>query len=268
MKKFLVTLIILVILGGVAFIFGWVQFSVPLGKYGVIISKTHGIDPNLVRSGEFRWVWYKLIPTNVKIAIFSLNHSKYPINLSSSLASGDTYASFAGITNADFSWSLRGEISFNIKPETLVALTQKNNLSSQEDLDSYLQNAAKEIEIIILREFSSASMDSERLERIMSGNADAELEREIKIKFPEIQAFSLIINSVKYPDFVLYRQIRLLYEDFMVGHREYLSSSFSRRAENLINTQLRFEELERYGDLFTRYPILLEYLPMENLRNQ
>jgi len=47
MKKFLAGLIVLVVLGGVVFFFGWVQLAVPPGSYGVLRSKTHGVDPQV-----------------------------------------------------------------------------------------------------------------------------------------------------------------------------------------------------------------------------
>jgi hypothetical protein len=263
MKKFLITLLILLIIGGAVFLFGWAQFSVPPGLYGVVNSKTHGFDPDVVRSGEFRWIWYKLIPTNVQIAVFRLEQTKFPVNFNSSLPSGDTYASFAGLTNANFSWELRGEISFRIDPDGLAPLAARNNLLGQEALDEYLQNAAKDIEIIILRTLSSAGSDSERIERIMSGNHDAEMENEIKSAFPEILDFSFVIHSAKYPDFILYRQLRLLYDEFLASQREYVTAAFGIRAENHIQTQLHFGELERYGELLTKYPILLEYMALE-----
>ncbi|MCL2764912.1 MAG: hypothetical protein FWD40_06490 [Treponema sp.] len=267
MKKFLITLFILIILGATAFLFGWVQFSVPPGQYGIIISKTHGTDGQLVRSGEFRWLWYKLIPTNVKIAIFDLEQKRYTISFNSALPSGDTYASFAGLANADFSWNLQGEISFKMDPNALVSLAENNNITNQEELDNYLRTAAQSIEVIILRMFSSEA-DSERLERILSGNRDQRLETDIKNAFPWIIDFSLVINSAKYPDFVLYSMLRLLYEEFLARQREYISNSFGRRAESHIETQLRFEELERYGDLLTRFPVLLEYFALEINKNQ
>ena len=261
MKKFLIFMLILTALGGAGFFFGWVQFSVPPGQYGVINSKTHGVDPNIVKSGEFRWIWYKLIPTNVKIAVFNLEHSRFPIDFNSAIPSGDTYSSFVGATNANFSWNLNGEISFNINPQMLVSLAESNNLGSQEDLDNYLKTAARDIELIIIGVLSSA--DSERLEKIMGGNSDSQMEQEIKKRFPEILDFSFVIHTAKFPDFILYRQIRLLYEDFLSMQREYISSSFGTRAESHIEAQLRFEELSRYGELLTKYPILLEYLAME-----
>jgi hypothetical protein len=268
MKKFFITLLILVILAGIAFMFGWAQFSVPPGKYGVINSKTHGIDLKPVHSGEFRWIWYKLIPTNVKIAVFSLEHNNYPVNFNSSLPSGEIYASFIGLTNTDFSWNLNGELGFRLDPEMLTSVVIQNNISNQGDLDEYLQFVTQNIQILLLRLLSSQGTDSVRLEQLMSGNPDADLLREIRENFPEICDFSIKIQSAKYPDFVLYRQLRLIYEEFLSSQREYAMSSFGKRAENYIEAQLRFEELERYGDLLTRYPILLEYLAMEKGENK
>jgi hypothetical protein len=263
MKKFFITLIILIIALGTAFVFGWAQFSVPPGKYGVISSKTHGIDPKPVRSGEFRWVWYKLIPTNVKISIFNLDYNKYPVDFTSSLPSGENYTKFIGLTNADFSWNLKGEMGFRLTPEMLIPIVTQNNLSGQEDLDAYLQSVAQNIEVLLLRLLSSQGTDSTRLEQLMSGNPDPVLEMEIKVHFPEISDFSIKIQSAKYPDFVLYRQLRLIYEDYLSNQREYAVSSFGKRAENHMESQFRFEELEKYGELLTKYPILLDYLAVE-----
>jgi len=207
MKKFFITLLMLIIIAGAAFMFGWAQFSVPPGKFGIINSKTHGIDLKPVRSGEFRWIWYKLIPTNVKISVFSLDFKKYPINFNSSLPSGEIYADFIGLSNADFSWNLKGELGFRLDSDMLVPVVVQNNILSQEDLDAYLQTTAQNLENLLLRLLSSQGTDSARLEQLMSGNPDADLEREIKMDFPEICDFSIKIQSAKYPDFVLYRQL-------------------------------------------------------------
>ena len=262
MRKFLVTLFILVILGAAGFFFGWAQFAVPPGSYGIITSKTYGVDPTPVRSGEFRWVWFKLIPTNVKIPVFHLEQEKFTINFNSSLPSGDSYAAFAGMP-ADFSWELKASLSFSIKPESLASLVELHNITSQEDLRNFMQDIAKNAEIIILRNMASWETDSVRLEKILSGSQDMELEREILKRFPEICDFSFVVQTAKFPDFILYRQVRLLYEEFLSKQREYVSSSFGKRAEYHIEAQLRFDELERYGEMLTKYPVLLEYLLLE-----
>lgn len=262
MKKFIITLFILAVLGGAGFLIGWVQLSVPPGSYGIINSKTHGVDPQVVQSGEFRWVWYKLIPTNVQITVFKLEPVKFTMDFSSSLPSGNSYAEFAGLTAKEFSWNLSGEASFSIAPDKFVSLVSNNNITDQEGLDSYLKDITRNMKIIILRTLTSVDTDSVRLERILAGNSDAQMEQEIRSCFPEIRDFSFVITSAMFPDFVLYRQIRLLYEEFLTMQREYITAGFAKRAETHIETQLRFGELERYGELLTKYPILMEYLAM------
>jgi hypothetical protein len=267
MKKFLITLFFLVCLGAAGFFFGWVQLEVPPGSYGIIQSKTHGIDTNLVQSGEFRWIWYKLIPTNVKIAVFQLIPQKFSMDFSSYLPSAESYASFAGLGSADFSWNLKGDISFIIDPQMLVKLVSIHKVSDQETLNAYIQEIAQEIKVIILQILSSGETDTERIEKILSGGFDIETENEIYSKFPEIRDFSFVIINAKYPDFVLYRQIRLLYEDFLAKQREYVTTGFTRRAESHIEAQFHFWELEQYGELLTKYPVLLDYLAM-NLKKE
>jgi hypothetical protein len=262
MKKFIITLFILAVLGGVGFLIGWVQISVPPGSYGIINSKTHGVDPQVVQSGEFRWVWYKLIPTNAQITVFRLETVKSAIDFNSSLPSGNSYAEFAGLTAKDFSWNLSGEISFSIDPDKLISLVSQNNITTQESLNAYLDDITRNMKIIILRTLTSVDTDSVRLEKLLSGSHDTEMEKVIKNRFPEIRDFSFVIISAAFPDFVLYRQVRLLYEEFLAMQREYVTAGFAKRAETHIETQLRFGELERYGELLTKYPILMDYLAM------
>jgi hypothetical protein len=262
MKKFIITFFIFAVLGVVGFFIGWVQFSVPPGSYGIINSKTHGVDQQVVQSGEFRWVWYKLIPTNVQITVFKLEPVKFTIDFNNSLPSGNSYAEFAGLTEKEFSWNLSGEASFSIDPDKLISLVSMNNITDQEGLDAYLQDIVRNMKIIILRTLTSVDTDVARIEKILSGNHDTQIEQEIKSRFPEIRDFSFVITSAVFPDFVLYRQIRLLYEEFLAMQREYVTAGFAKRAENHIETQLRFGELERYGELLTKYPILMDYLAM------
>ena len=262
MKKFIITLFILLILGGVVFFFGWAQFSVPPGAYGVISSKTHGIDPVPVQSGEFRWVWYKLIPTNVQILVFHLEPESTTINFSSSLPSGNSYASFAGL-GADFSWEFKASVSFSLDPNMLIPLVTRHNINSQHDLDAWKHDLVQKIEVMVLGILASPETDSERLEKILSGSVDVEMEKEIRNNFPEICDFSFVVQSARFPDFVLYRQVRLLYEEFLIKQREYVANAMGRRAENHIEAQFHFGELERYGELLTKYPVLLQYLALE-----
>jgi hypothetical protein len=73
MKAFLITLIILVVLAGAAFYFGWLQILLPAENYAVIFTKTGGYDETVVRPGEFSWRWQRLIPTNMTVYTFDLH---------------------------------------------------------------------------------------------------------------------------------------------------------------------------------------------------
>jgi len=213
-----------------------------------------------VRSGEFRWIWYKLIPTNAEITVFRLEPVNHAFNINNTLPSADTYAAFAGIS-ADFSWDLGASFSFSLDPDDLVSLLADKNISSQAALEAYKQDLAERIEVFILRE--AVSLEDVRLEELLTGGSTAEMERKIVSQFPDIRDFSFVVKQARFPDFALYKQIRLLYEDFVMKQREYMAEALSRKAEERIDTQLRFSELERYGELLTKYPILLQYLTLE-----
>lgn len=262
MKKFGITFCILLVLAGLGFFFGWAQWQVPPGAYGVVCSKTHGVDPRLIRSGEFRWLWYKLIPTNVEIAVFRLEPVKHHFSARNTLPSGDTYAAFAGI-GADFSWELNGSLSFSIDPGALINLVASAAVVNQEALDAYEQDLAEKMGVMILSRLGSGETSAPQLEELLKTGSSPALERDIQGQFPLTVDFSCQISAAKFPDFALYRQVRSLYEDFVTQQREYVSAAFNQQAENRIDAKLRFEELEQYGALLEKYPVLLEYLALE-----
>ncbi|MDR0876745.1 MAG: hypothetical protein LBN21_01725 [Treponema sp.] len=263
MKKFFLTLFILLFLGGIAFFFGWAQLAVPPGAYGVIRSKTHGIDPRVIREGEFRWVWYKLIPTNAKITIYRLDRKDHPFIYRSTLQSGAALAAFAGIP-ADFSYEIKGSLSFSIRPDALITLISEKETGTQEDLTAFEEALAGEIEAFVLRSVSSGAEDTGNFEKLLSAGSSEDLIRDIERRFPAVENVSCRIDAAKSPDFALYRSVRGLYEDFLARQKEYLSAELNEKAGNRIETQLHFDELERYGELLTKYPILVQYLALEN----
>jgi hypothetical protein len=263
MKKFLVVFMILIILGGFAFFFGWAQLAVPPGAYGVIRSKTHGIDPRLVREGEFRWIWYKLIPTNVDIAVYRLNLREHSFSFKNSLPSGSTYAAFAGVT-ADFSYDISAGVSFSIRPDALVSLIAEYNIGSQDDLDAFEKSLAGDIEAFVLRRLGLEGEDSGDMEEILRTGSSPALENALKERFPAIENVRCLVKTAVFPDFALYRQVRGLYEAYLAQQKDYLAGDLRGKAESRIDSRLRFDELERYGELLTKFPVLLQYLAIEH----
>jgi len=262
MKKFITTLLFLVIIAGAVLFFGWAQLGIPPDGYGVIRSKTHGLYPHLIQPGEFRWLWYKLIPTNTETAVFRLNPINHEFTTENTLPSGKVYSTFAGIED-DFTWSINAAISFSISPDAIIPLFSANTVNSQEDLTRYEKDIAGQIEGFILRRIEQED-NSAQVETLLKNGENPWFETEILHEFPFLQNFSLKVKSAKYPDFTLYRQAKSLFNDYMAVQKEYASGNIREMVKTRIDSKLHFDELELYGALLTKYPILLEYMALEN----
>jgi hypothetical protein len=263
MRKVLgIFLIILVILGGTAFFCGWVQLAVPPGSYGVLRSKTHGIDDHLIREGEFRWVWYRLIPTNTVISLFSPVFMDRPLEIRGTLPSGEVYASFVGLTT-DFSYEIDGSLSFTIKADSLPALVREQGIADQDDLLAYADKLADSIAVFSSQWFRRYGEDEKRMAALFTDGFPGALETEIRGNFPEVENVSGDILRVRYPDFDRYLATRSLYEEYLSRQQEFLRREVAAAADDHIGSQLRYDELAKYGELLTKYPLLLYYLAIE-----
>jgi hypothetical protein len=265
MKKLFGVLILLIILAAAAFFLGWAQLPAPPGSYGVLRSKTHGIDPAVIREGEFRWVWYKLIPTNAATLIFAPNRVSVPISVSGTLPLASTYAEKTGIA-ADFSYRIEADLSFAIKPDALPALALTRGITDQAALEDYEKTLARDIDLFARERLEAYAAQ----EGVSDGPtphgelraASARLEGETGNAFPEVENLSYIIRSARMPDFALYATARSLYGGHLERQKELLGAELAGQAERSVNALFRFEELEKYGELLTKYPVLLQYLEL------
>ena len=264
MKKFIFIIIILALLGGTVLYFGWAQQKVPPGSYGVMRSKTHGVDENIIRDGEFRWIWYKLIPTNVQISVFTLRLVKYSIRNTGNLSSGDVYAAAAGV-NADFSWEFSGELNFSLKPESLPVFTARENINDDAGLRDAEDRLAGKIGNFALQKIKSYidSGDEKKLESLIMTGSLPELNLDILEAFPDIDNLDCTIKVFRSPDFALYEALREMYRELLSRQTALISGDILKESENRMGIKSRMDELANYGELLTKYPILLEYLAIE-----
>jgi hypothetical protein len=263
----LIFLFVLIILAGAGFYLGWAQAGVPPGTYGVMRSKTHGTDLRFIKGGEIRWVWYKLIPGNVKILTLSPRRMKADLHSSGSLPSGDVYASIAQAPT-DFSWELLGEFSFSIKPDALPSLAEKENWAGENDLSSYEETLAKRLESFILAKLSDYGSDEAKMEKLLTSLPLPDLNSAAETAFPEVENFNCILRAVKFPDYRLYRSLRSLYEEYLARQESILKEDLAGDAEAKVASKLRMDELFKYGELLTKYPVLLQYLALEKNSDQ
>jgi hypothetical protein len=262
MRKVFIVVLILLVLGGLGFFFGWTQRTVPPGSYGVMRSKTHGLDSVLIREGEVRWVWYKLIPTNADIRVYRPGRVEHRVNHRGTLPSADVYSSFAGIS-ANFAYEFEAVFSFSIGPDSLIPLIRERNIQGQEELDAYTGTLARDIEWFILQRMESLGEDEGELRRILETGTSAALEGEIRAAFPYAEGISCRFPVIRFPDFPLYTHIRDLYYDYLAKQREYMGAAINDNAERHIDSRFRLDELASYGELLSRYPVLLDYLKLQ-----
>ncbi len=190
MKRFLTSLIILAIFGGVVFYIGWTQFKIKPENIGVVISKTNGIDKTPVENGKFAWHKQFLLPTNAVLKSFSIQPVNTVKTVSGSLPSvyGDNAYSF------DFT------ISLTVTPEVIPLLLEANKISNSEDLTAYLTNAADTVaqlaaEYMVKKSLENPAFMPESVRR-------DELLRSIKIyqEFPEIDLTVFAVTKSKLPN--------------------------------------------------------------------
>jgi hypothetical protein len=264
MKKFLFFLLFLIILGGTGFFLGWAHLTVPPGSYGVMRSKTHGLENEVIRDGEFRWIWYKMLPTNAEVSVYTLGPVRRQIRSAGSLSSGQSYAAMAGL-EADFSWEISGEITFSLKPDLLPELTVRENINDNEGLRKAEERLAERIESFVLKRLRAYAEgeDERKMEAILLAGSLPELDNEIQRTFPEIENLNCTIRVIRYPDYALYQSVKALHRDFLARQNAVLTDDITREAEKRINMRIRLDELALYGELLTRYPILLQFLALE-----
>ncbi|MDR2072781.1 MAG: hypothetical protein LBP60_05045 [Spirochaetaceae bacterium] len=262
MKKLLITLVVLLTAGGAVFFLGWAQFGVAPGSWGVLRSKTHGIDREVIREGRFRWVWYKLIPTNVSTSVFTISGIAIPIEISGTLPSGDVYSAVAGL-KTDFSYHLSVSLSCRLRGESLPALAERENLLGQEDLDRYITRLTKEIENHARILLWAYGENEGALKESQTTGTIRALEMDLQRAFPDIENLSCTVKTLRFPDFILYEEVRRLYRDYLAAQRGSLQGETAALAVEAIRERRRLDELTNYGELLTKYPMLLRYLALE-----
>ncbi|MCL1814959.1 MAG: hypothetical protein FWG27_03955 [Treponema sp.] len=261
MKK-LILLILLLAAGGAVFFLGWVQYEVPIGSIGVIRSKTHGISSYPVKEGKLLWLWYKLIPTNVSVSVFSIQEFIIPIDFSGILPSGDVYSAMAGLY-ADFSYNYTISLAGRLKNESLPDLASRENLLNQADLDAYCSRFSKEIESHIRTLLWAYREDEQILKEAQETGTIRAMEKDLTVNFPDMELIKLTVNALQFPDFVLYDAVRELYREYLASQRSNIRDEIARFSLENIQNRRRLDELAGYGDLLSKYPILLQYLAME-----
>jgi len=259
MKRLLVLLIFLVILGGVVFFFGWIQIQIPAGGYGVIFTRTHGWESEVVRPGTFVWRWQRLIPTNLSLHVFEPGAHRTQVRLDGSLPSArgiDAILEESGT----FDYSIRMTTQTRIRPERLPELAQDRELRPGDITEFY---ASLDDQIHEIATQAILSLIESQPERFSPSSAYTELTDRVREQLSDrldyLEVVALTVEQIEIPDMELYLTARDLAADVLQARAQALERAAQELAETEVQSDRGLSMLERYGEILDRYPVLLEY---------
>lgn len=260
MKKFVVSVIILLLFFGVLLFIGWTQFSIPSGTTGVMISKTGGIHPAAIIPGHFTWRWERLIPTNTEIRVFSMYPQTITTTLQGSLPSADIYSPMLE-GKPDFTYSFSMTIEVQLKQGSLPSFVRRTNALGQDELHTYLdtkaQEAAKDVLDFVLLQQKNSSLSSFTI----NYDYEAIIKHLQSIpKYSDINIDAVSIQAVKLPDIELYLLAKEAYNLYQDKVRSALASLTNDQSVQSAEDYLQIERFSRWGKVLQDYPILIDFI--------
>jgi len=265
MKKALVTLIVLAVLGGVVFYFGWVQIRLPGDACAVIFTKTGGFDRRVTLPGTFSWRWERLIPTNFTLYRYSLVPYRTRVEVRQLLPSAELYSGVLP-DKPDFSIRAVADLEFAIRPESLPGLLEREQLYP-ENLPEYYRATADALGSSLAELAAKGGLAPGAL-----AGAEPAFRGELAARYPHLALLRVELRDTRLPDDGLYELARDSYRS-LVSRRDRardaaeaaLTGERARDALARERQAASLESLAAYGELLDKYPILLKAMYVQNL---
>lgn len=257
--KTVITIILLLVVGGLVFFFGLVKVDLKPGQVAVFYSKTKGFSEKLIMPGDFVWKWEKLLPTNTELFVFTVTPYRLEIDRSSILPSGDVYGSYIG-ENTDFSFRFKAAVIYQVKQDKLAYLCAEANLRPDtvdqwyEDLASKVTNSA----VAFVQEYGKNEVELRAVAydfKKMAEDLKVSLEQEINT----IEISDIVPQEINFPDVSLYLSARDAYLASMKIREETRNMAMQSIASGEIESDTRLSILSKYGEVFNKYPELLQF---------
>ena len=268
MKRALVTLIILLVLGGVVFYFGWVQILLPSDACAVIFTKTGGFDERGTMPGAFSWRLERLLPGNLTVYRYSLAPHRSRVEILRTLPSAELYSAILP-EKPDFSIRAVADLEFSLRPESLPALLRDRHLYP-ENLPEYYRGEADALGAALV-ELATGQAPADAVDLASGPDADA-LAAELAGRFPHLLIQRLELRELERPDAGLYELARDSYRSLVAARdraREAAESALAgERAREALAREREsssLQSLAAYGELLNKYPVLLKAMYVRNL---
>ena len=255
----IITLILLLGIGGTGFYFGWIQIRIPEDTYGVIFTKLSGWDSRVVRPGEFRWEWQNLVPTNMTLHKFSLEPRQSELKLSGSLPSAESYAYYLE-GSPDFSFNYSFLVSYSLKPESLPGLVSDSFLR-QDNVDEWYSDFEERLVVDAAEYLKTRTLDEAYMKSIEYDyrRMEKDLIEKLAELYDFVNIYKITPKTIKFPDLRLYEEGRRLFMEMTAFSEEVQKAARERAASRIVEETSKLELLEKYGEIFARYPSLIDY---------
>ncbi len=255
-----ISFILFLLAAGTVFYFGWVQFELPANTYAVLFSKTGGYDDQIIEPGKFNWKWERILPTNSTLFKFLIENQTVSLDYEGGLPSGELYSSITP-QNPDFSYNWSFTISYTLD-ETKLPQLLKDKKIDNENLTGFYESIETEFSRII--KDSSKEFFTQNLMR--GSNTYSELENlifeKLKSRYSYISIKNLTVRDFHFPDLELYDKTRDIYFQILDKRKETEIASEQWAIESKINLDTKLEILSKYGELLSKYPILVDYFAL------
>jgi len=265
--KLFLFLILLILIGGAVFYFGWIQFQLEEHSYGVVFSKTSGYEEEILRPGEFNWRWQALIPTNLNLHAIEVLPRSVDIEKSGSLPSGNVYAQAIEVST-DFKYSLVLSLAYSLQPEHLPQLV-KDEALTVDTLDDYYREAEQRINSLISSYIENriSSNQDVSIDDFKTSSFETTLKEELQEEFSHFKIKNVALTQLEIPDIDLYQAARSYYFDILETRRETETATLQQEREWVVSQESKLEVLKKYGELFTEYPGLIQYMALRENQN-
>ncbi len=266
MKTFRTLLILVIVLlagAGLVFFFGWTQFSIPAGKYGVMLSKSGGYYQKVITPGQLTWRWERLIPTNARIFVFDLAPRQVHYTAEGALPSADQYSKVLNIKD-NFSWSFSVDALVTLKPEYLVAAVTKNGLQTQEGLETAIDSGVQAALQTLMHRYVSELLDNPYEYQQVKTDYHA-LSEKIKSELsktigPEFLIEDITLSKIVIPDIHTYKLAEQSYNLYEQQREMLLAETAAKEAQYAASEQFQIDRLTKWGDFLAKYPHIIELI--------
>jgi hypothetical protein len=266
---FLASLLILVVIGGIIFVMGFVNLAIPQGYIGVYYSSKRGYE--LVSQNERRWNIERLIPFSNQLVIIPQSFTTINVDISNNLPNTSLFAKVLaaqGATGLDsasveeaFSYSLQGSLAFRLKGQSAIEALQAGTMQAK-TVKSYidgrsasLQTSLKSVVNGLVGQNTLLLNDNIALNSAVLGRLNQ--------LFTDLELSQLSLNFSKIPNIELYNEAlnTTLAAARAVSIAE--TASALRRENVKAEQQDKLRLLSEYGKLLSEYPILIQFFAID-----